>query len=118
MSTTYRVNDRAVAKARQLIDARQYDTATSWSDGAPSTEESNAKIERDGYEGYGDWHLAIDTEAYEETKDRYGFPYGDFRRVSRAGLIHAKQRAVQNGHDAVADAADRLLAHLDEVSAG
>ena len=52
-----------------------------------------------------------------ETKDRYGFPFGDFRRVSRAALIHAKQRAAQNGHDAVADAAGQLLERLDQAHA-
>lgn len=114
-SSKYRVNDAGVAKARQMIDSNQYDVDTDWSDAAPSTEEANAKIERDGYEGYGEWHLAIDTEASEDTKDRYGFPYGDFQRVSRSGLIHARQRASQNDHDAVEKAAGELLDHLDEV---
>lgn len=114
-SSKYRVHDSGVAKARQMIDSNQYDIDTDWSDAAPSTEESNAKIERDGYDGYGEWHLAIDTEASEDTKDRYGFPYGDFQRVSRSGLIHAKQRASQNDHDAVEKAAGELLDHLDEV---
>ena len=117
MSTKYRVNDDAVRKARDMIDANQYDVDTDWSDAAPSTDESNDKIDRDGYDGYGEWHLAIDTEASEETKDRYGFPYGDFRRVSRSGLIHAKQRASQNDHDEVVRAAGELLDHLDEVRA-
>lgn len=115
--TTYRVNDAGVAKARTMIDSDQYDLRTEWSDAAPSTEDSNAKIERDGYDGFGEWHLALDTGASEETKDRYGFPFGDFRRVNRAALIHAKQRAAQNGHDEVERAAGELLDHLDEVSA-
>lgn len=115
--TTYRVNDDAVAKARKMIDAGQYDTQASWSDAAPSTDDGNAKIDRDGYEGYGEWHLGIDTGASEGTKDRYGFPFGDFRRVVRSGLIHARQRAAQNDHDAVERAAGELLDHLDEVSA-
>ena len=117
MATTYTVNDQGVAKARHLIDSRQYDISTEWSDAAPSTEESNAKIDRDGYDGYGEWHLAIDDDASDDTKDRYGFPYGDFRRVNRAALIHARQRASQNGHDAVERAAGELLDHLDQVRA-
>lgn len=113
MATSYRVHDEGVTKARDMIDSGQYDIDTPWSDAAPSTEESNAKIDRDGYGGYGEWHLAIDQGASEETKDRYGFPYGDFRRVSRSGLIHAKQRASQNDHDEVVRAAGDLLEHLD-----
>ena len=117
MASTYRVNDDAVAKARALIDSNQYDLDSEWDDAAPSTEDENGKIERDGYDGYGEWHLAVDTEASDDTKDRYGFPYGDFHRVVRSGLIAAKQRAAQNDHDAVEQAAGELLDHLDSVRA-
>ena len=70
-------------------------------------------LEKDGYDAFGEWHLAVDPEASEETKGRYRFPYGDFSRVNRAALIHAKQRATQNDHDAIARAADGLLRRLD-----
>jgi hypothetical protein len=109
----YRVNKSGVAKARTLIDAGKYDDTTEWSDAAPSSEEENDAIEAYGYDGYGEWHLAIDTDASEETKGRYRFPYGDFQKVNRAGLIHAKQRASQNDHDEIEKAADDLLEHLD-----
>ncbi len=111
---TYRVNKDAVAHAEKLIDAGKVDDETEWSDAAPSTDEENAEVEKHGYEGFGLWHLAIDADASEETKGRYAFPYGDFRTVNRAGLIHAKQRAAQNGHDEIETAADRLLHRLDE----
>lgn len=111
--TTYRVNDAGVRKARKLIDAGKVDTTTEWSDAAPSTSDENTHIDRHGYDAYGEWHLAIDPDASEETKGRYGFPYGDFSKVNRAALIHAKQRASQNDHDEVARAADALLDRLD-----
>ena len=111
--TSYRVNKAGVDKARSLIAAGQYDVSTDWSDAAPSSDEGNGQIDRHGYDGYGAWHLAVDTDASEETKDRYGFPYGDFSRVNRAALIHAKQRASQNDHDEIARAADDLLERLD-----
>lgn len=112
----YRVNQGGVEKARSLIDARHYDLHTPWAEAAPDAATENEQIDRHGWDGYGQWHLAIDTDASEETKDRYGFPFGDFRRVNRAALIHAKQRASQNGHDDVTEAADRLLQHLDGPS--
>ena len=112
---TYRVNDAAVTKARQMIDSHQYDLDAPWEDAAPSTDEANDKIARDGYDGYGEWHLGIDTGASEGTKDRYGFPFGDFRRVIRSGLIAAKQRAAQNDHNSVERAADDLLEQLDSA---
>jgi hypothetical protein len=111
--TTYSVNQAGVAKARKMIDAGQYDVDTEWGDGAPTAEEGNAQIERHGYDGFGEWHLALDDEASDETKDRFGFPFGDFRRVFRSALIHAKARAAQNDHSSIAEAADDLLARLD-----
>jgi hypothetical protein len=110
----YRVNDDAVKQARALIDDGKYDDETEWSDAAPSADDGNAEIDKHGYEGYSAWHLAIDPDASEETKGRYAFPYGDFRKVNRAALIHGKQRASQNGHDAIEKAFDDLLERLDK----
>ena len=115
---SYSVHKAGVAKARKLIDAGDYDDSTEWSDAAPSTDEENALIDEHGYDGYGEWHLAVDRDASEQTKGRYRFPYGDFSKVSRAGLIHAKQRAAQNDHDEIEMVADRLLKRLDEKRDG
>ena len=111
--TRSRVNENAVSKARTLIDAGDVDTTTEWSDAAPSTDDENEVIDRDGYDSYGAWHLAVAPDASEQTKGRFGFPYGDFSKVNRAALIHAKQRAAQNDHDEIEKAADDLLERLD-----
>lgn len=111
----YEVNEDAVRQARELIDAGTYDDRTEWSDAAPSADDGNEQIEKHGWDGYAAWHLAVDPEANEETKKRYSFPYGDFRKVNRAALIHGKQRAAQNGHDAVEKAFDDLLQRLDST---
>lgn len=112
----YAINDAGVAHARELIDARHYDLKTPWAEAAPSARAGNHQIDKHGWAGYGQWHLAVDSGASEETKNRYGFPYGDFRRVNRAALIHAEQRASQNDHGEVARVAAELLAALDEAS--
>jgi hypothetical protein len=113
--TTYRLNDAAVRHARALIDAGDVDTTTSWSDAAPSAAQENDHIESNGLDAYGEWHLGVDPDASAETKGRYHFPYGDLVRVNRAALIHAKQRASQNGHDEIEKAADALLQRLDDA---
>ena len=110
---TYRVNQAAVTRARALIDDGRVDDTTDWSDAAPDTDAQNAFIDEHGYDGFAEWHLAEDPDAGEETKKRYAFPYGDFRKVQRQGLVHAKQRAAQNDHDKIERAADELLQHLD-----
>jgi hypothetical protein len=110
---SYRVNEAAVKQARKLIDSGDYDDRTDWSDAAPDADAANKVIEKQGWDGFAAWHLAEDPEASEETKGRVAFPYGDFRKVNRAALIHAKQRASQNDHGAIEKAADDLLQHLD-----
>ncbi|GAA4736722.1 hypothetical protein GCM10023328_16560 [Modestobacter marinus] len=109
----YDVNEAGVAHARELIDAGEYDDETEWSDAAPSTDEENEEREDEGQEGYAQWHLAVDPDKGEGTKGRYRFPYGDFSKVNRAALIHAKQRASQNDHPEIEKAADELLQRLD-----
>jgi hypothetical protein len=112
--TTYKVNETAVKQARRLIDEGAVDSETGWGEAAPSAAEGNKEIEREGHDGYGRWHLGIDTGASEDTKDRYGFPYGDFKKVNRSALIHAKQRASQNDHKEIEKVAGDLLDRLDE----
>jgi hypothetical protein len=109
----YDVNKDAVTQARKLIDAGAYYDTTEWSEAAPSTEQANEVLEKKGWAEFARWHLAVDPDANEETKGRYAFPYGDFRKVNRAALIHAKQRASQNDHDAIERAAGELLDRLD-----
>jgi hypothetical protein len=111
---TYKVNDDAVKHARKLIDAGTYDDKTEWSDAAPSADDANKEIDKDSFDEFAQWHLAVNPDASEGTKGRYAFPYGDFKKVNRAALIHAKQRASQNDHDEITKAADELLQRLDE----
>ena len=111
---TYRVNEKAVKHARKLIDAGEYDDKTEWSDAAPSADDANKVIEKESFDDFSEWHLAINPDASEDTKGRFAFPYGDFTKVNRAALIHAKQRAAQNDHDEVEKAADALLQRLDD----
>jgi hypothetical protein len=109
----YIVNEAAMQHARTLIDDGRVDRETEWSEAAPSTEAQNGLIDKEGFDGFGLWHLGIEEGASEDTKGRYGFPLGDFRNVNRAALIHAKQRASQNDHHDVAQAADELLERMD-----
>ena len=109
----HRANQAAVRRARRLIDDGRFDDRTEWSEAAPDAAAANDVIDREGFDAFAAWHLAEDPEASEGTKGRYAFPYGDFSTVNRAALIHAKQRASQNGHDAIEKAADDLLQRLD-----
>jgi hypothetical protein len=113
---TYSLNQAAVAKARSLIDARQYVLDSDWGAVQPAADAENAFLESHSWEEYAEWHLGLTEGATDETKARYGFGYGDFRRVHRTGLIACVYRAAEWRHKKVEVAAHELLQHLDKVS--
>jgi len=114
---SYTVNKAAVARARELIDARQYLLDSDWGDAQPKADDENAFLKSHSWHDYALWHLALTDGASDETKARYAFVYGDFRRVHRTGLIACVYRASEWRHKQVELAAHDLLQHLDEVSA-
>jgi hypothetical protein len=116
MANTYSVNERAVAHAKRLIDARQYVLDSDWGDAQPRAGAENAYLERHSWEEYALWHLGLTDGANDETKARYGFVYGDFRRVHRTGIIACHYRAAEWRHKEIELAAHELLQVLDSVS--
>jgi hypothetical protein len=114
---SYAVNERAVARARQLIDARQYVLDSQWADVQPRAAQENAFLATHSWDEYAEWHLGLTEGAAEHTKARYAFVYGDFRRVHRMGLIACHYRAAEWRHKDIELAAHDLLQHLDATSA-
>ena len=114
---TYHVNAEAVAHAERLIDARQYVLGSEWGTVQPKAADENAYLESHSLEEYARWHLGLTEGADDETKARYAFVYGDFRRVHRMGLIACHYRAAEWRHKEIELAAHDLLQRLDAVSA-
>jgi hypothetical protein len=110
----YTVNKRGVSKARELIDTRQFRVRSRWADVQPRAAEQNAFLKSHGWEEYGSWHLALTEDASDETKARYAFVFGDFRRLHRMGLIACYYRAAEWEHTEVMLAAHNLLVYLDK----
>ena len=110
---SYTVNERAVAKARRLIDAHQYVLESTWGDVQPGAEEENAFLASHPWDEYAEWHLGLTDGVNDHTKARYGFVYGDFRRVHRMGLIACHFRAAEWRHKEIELAAHDLLQDLD-----
>lgn len=113
----YAVNEAAVTHVRRLIDARQYVLDSDWGEAQPDAAAQNAFLERHSWDEYGAWHLGLTDGANEETKARFAFVVGDFRRVHRSGLIACVYRASEWRHKDVELAAHDLLQHLDATSA-
>jgi hypothetical protein len=114
---SYAVNPRAVERARQLIDARQYVLESEWGDVQPKAAAENAFLDSHSWEAYAEWHLGLTEGAKDGTKARYAFVYGDFRRIHRSGLIACVYRAAEWRHKEVERAAYDLLQHLDDTTA-
>ena len=114
---SYTLNDAAVLHARHLIGGRQYVLDSDWGEAQPHTDDENRFLESHSWDDYAAWHLGLTDGAADETKARYAFVFGDFRRVHRTALIACVYRASEWRHKAVELAAHDLLQHLDETSA-
>ena len=113
---SYSVNDRAVQRARRMIDSRQYVLDSDWGVVQPRADAENAFLESHSWAEYAEWHLGLTEGATDETKTRYAFVYGDFRRVHRTGLIACVYRAAEWRHKSIELAAHKLLQHLDKTT--
>jgi hypothetical protein len=113
----YLLNDAAVVRARELIDSRQYVLDSDWGEVQPKADDQNAFLDDHTWDDYAQWHLGLTDGANDETKARYAFVYGDFRRVHRTALIACVYRASEWRHKDVELAAHDLLQYLDAATA-
>ena len=74
---SYAVNPAAVARARRLIDARQYVLDSDWGEVQPDAEAENRYLATHSWDEYAEWHLGLTDGANEETKARHAFVLGD-----------------------------------------
>lgn len=112
----YDVYPAAVKKARALIAARQYVLDSDWGEVQPNAQAGTAYLDRHAWDDYAAWHLGLTVDANDETKARYAFVYGDFRRLHRTGLIACVYRASEWRHKQVELAAHDLLQELDRTA--
>ena len=111
---TYSVNQRAFDHAKKLIEARRYILRSDWGERQPSTADQNRYLKSHSWEEYAQWHLGLTEGPGDETKARYAFVFGDFKRIHRTGIIAVHFRAAEWRHKAVELAAHELLQLLDE----
>jgi hypothetical protein len=105
-----------VAAATRRIEARQYVLRSEWGEVQPRAAAENAYLESHSWDEYAEWHLGLTEGAPDETKGRYAFVCGDFRRIHRSGLIACVYRAAEWRHKEVELAAHDLLQLLDRTS--
>jgi hypothetical protein len=103
--------------AKELVEKGKVvrDERDAWSEDQPSTAMENEFIRLHGFREYSKWHLAVDDEQDLETKRHYKFPYGDFKKVHRCGVLTAESRAGQYKHFDVERVAARLHEMIDGI---
>jgi hypothetical protein len=104
------LNRRAYQHAQELINEGRFvfDERDAWSEHQPSAQEENEFMRLQGFAEYGKWYLGINDEKPEATKGHYEFPYGDFKKVHRCGVLSAESRAGQYQHYDIENAAAHL----------
>jgi hypothetical protein len=107
-----KVNGACRGFAKKLIGSGDIDEGE-WSFGA-SDGDKLLGPDGDDWGNYAKYHLAIDADAEDNTKERYKYPIGKDGKVYRRALIAAKSRAAQQDEDAVADAASALLTECNK----
>jgi hypothetical protein len=112
---SYSLNKPAVAYARRLIKAHKYVLESDWREAQPKADDENEFLKTHSWAEYGNWHLGLTEGAAEETKARYAFVYGDFKRLHRMGLIACHYRAAEFSHKEIELAAHDLLQLLDRT---
>ena len=88
-----------------------------WGEVQPAAAAENAYLDNHDWAAYGRWFLGLTDGANEDTKARYAFVFGDFRRLHRMGLIACQYRAAEWRHKAIELAAHELLQELDNATA-
>ena len=111
------VNEQALAHARRLIDARRTILRSRWDVAQPRAADENAYLRGHTWNEYAEWHLGLTEGTTDETKARYAFVIGDFRRIHRSGIIACHFRAAEWRHKEVELAAHELLQYLDGKTA-
>ena len=114
-----KLNRKGYDHAQQLVKEGKVvlDERDDWSEHQPSAQQENEFIEAHGYPEYGRWHLGINEESPEDTKGHYKFPYGDFEKVHRCGVLAAESRAGQREYQDIESAAAHLHGMLEGVGA-
>ncbi|OLB78705.1 MAG: hypothetical protein AUI14_12555 [Actinobacteria bacterium 13_2_20CM_2_71_6] len=109
------LNKRGYEHARRLIEQGRFvaDDRDLWSEHQPSARQENEFIAEHGPGEYARWHLGVDTAVPEDRKARYRFPYGDFEKLHRCGVLSAEVRAGQYKHLDIEIAAAHLHGMID-----
>ena len=70
-------------------------------------------IKKYNFDEYEKWYLGWDTDEKKDIKGRYKFPYSDFAKAHRCGILAAENRAGQYKYNDIETAAAHLHGMID-----
>jgi hypothetical protein len=108
----YEYAQRIAREGHVVLDERD-----DWSEHQPTAAEENEFIREHGMATYARWHLGVDKRHGEDTKERYKFPYSDFKDVHRCAVLAAESRAGQRKYVDIELAAAHLHGMLEAMRA-
>lgn len=111
------LNPTGLDQALKLAEQAQFRLNTIWATNRPTDTAADTYIAKHGLDAYAAWHLAVDPNAPEGSKDRFQLPYGDFNSVHYSGVRSIKQIAERDGQPELREAADEILDLLDRFNA-
>src|SRR5213080_5255899 len=113
-----KLNNQAFEHAQSLVEQGKFvfDEKDMWSEHQPSAQDENEYIREHGFGEYRKRYLGIDTEEDEDNKKRYKFPYSDFEKVHRCGVLAAENRAGQYKYYDIERAAAHLHGMIDAAA--
>ena len=109
------LNGAGKSHAMALINSGKVDKDSSWS---MSADDENKLLGDNNWSEYGKWFLGIDASADPKTKAHYKYPFGKGGKLYRSALTAIRQRAGQQGADAIFAAAGNLLEKIDGKKEG
>ncbi|MBL8133831.1 MAG: hypothetical protein JNL42_18360 [Anaerolineae bacterium] len=104
-----KVNEAAIAHARQMVSEGRYRINSVWRDNQPTADSAAAYAAKHGADEAARWYLAFNPDMPSESPDRLLYPVGDFSNVHESGLRAARERAEVEGQAEIAAAAEDIL---------
>lgn len=112
-----KLNEAGFEHAKELIKGglEVEKKACDWNAHKATEDEIDKFLETHYMAEYGLWFLGINTDMSENAKERYVFPYGDFKIVHKSAIIIAEEDAARKGAREVQHAAKQLLELINKA---
>ena len=109
------LNQAAYTHANTIIQNGlevEHDT-NNWDAVKPTEDEVIRYLNNHTLAEYGNWFLAINTDADQKDKLKYLYPFGDLKVLHKSALITIEKEAESQHHHDIKKAAKRLLDLID-----